>query len=110
MNKVFLSVLCLSSVLMFPALVEAKVADVPTSQGQAKQSKAKQSVAKSELIKINSATAEELSSLDGIGESKAAAIVEYRKTHGNFSSVEQLTNVKGIGEKLIEKNRSQLSL
>ncbi|MCG9730202.1 helix-hairpin-helix domain-containing protein [Shewanella sp. Isolate13] len=105
MNKVFLSVLCLSSVLMFPALAETKVAEMPTSQQQAKQS-----VAKSELIKINSATAEELSTLNGIGESKAAAIVEYRKTHGNFSSVEQLTNVKGIGEKLIEKNRSQLSL
>ncbi|GIU24297.1 helix-hairpin-helix domain-containing protein [Shewanella schlegeliana] len=105
MKKVFLSVLCLSSALIFPAAAETKVVEKPTSQQQAKQS-----VTKSELIKINSATAEELSTLNGIGESKAAAIVEYRKTHGNFSSVEQLTNVKGIGEKLIEKNRSQLSL
>ncbi|MGS0679757.1 ComEA family DNA-binding protein [Shewanella sp. 125m-7] len=102
MYKVFLSVLCLSSLLIFPAVSATKVAETPASQ-QAKQSQ-------SELIKINSATVEELSVLNGIGESKAAAIVEYRKTHGNFSSVEQLTEVKGIGEKLIEKNRSQLSL
>lgn len=105
MYKVFLSVLCLSSLLIFPAAAETKLTEKPTSQTQAKQP-----VAKVELIKINSATAEELSVLNGIGESKAKAIVEYRKTHGKFSSVEELTNVKGIGEKLVDKNRSQLSL
>ncbi|WP_299806573.1 ComEA family DNA-binding protein [uncultured Shewanella sp.] len=104
MYKVFLSVLCLSSLLIFPvaeATTAEKPSSQPTSQSQATQSK---------LIKINSATAEELSMLNGIGQAKATAIVEYRKTHGNFSSVEQLTEVKGIGEKLIEKNRNQLSL
>ncbi|ABV87982.1 ComEA family DNA-binding protein [Shewanella pealeana] len=105
MYKVFLSVLCLSSLLIFPAAAETQVTEKPASQSQAKQS-----VAKSELVKINSATAAELSSLNGIGEAKATAIVEYRKAHGNFSSVEELTNVKGIGEKLVDKNRSQLSL
>lgn len=110
MYKVFLSVLCLSSLLIFPAAAETQVTEMPASQSQVKQSQAKQSVAKSELVKINSATAAELSSLNGIGEAKATAIVEYRKAHGNFSSVEELTNVKGIGEKLVDKNRSQLSL
>ncbi|MGS0677327.1 ComEA family DNA-binding protein [Shewanella sp. 125m-1] len=104
MYKVILSVLCLSSLLIFPAVSATKVAEAPTSQ-QAKQSKAK-----SELIKINSATIAQLSALSGIGEAKAAAIVEYRQQHGNFNSIEQLTEVKGIGEKLIEKNRSKLSL
>ncbi|GIU10535.1 MULTISPECIES: ComEA family DNA-binding protein [unclassified Shewanella] len=105
MYKVFLSVLCAFSLLMFPA-AESKAAEKSPSQQLANQPQSKQS----ELIKINSATAEELSMLNGIGEAKATAIVEYRQTHGNFSSVEQLADVKGIGEKLIEKNRSQLSL
>ncbi|ABZ77302.1 competence protein ComEA helix-hairpin-helix repeat protein [Shewanella halifaxensis HAW-EB4] len=104
MYKVFLSVLCLSSLLIFPAVSATKVAETPTSE------QAKQSQAKSELIKINSATVAQLSALSGIGEAKAAAIVEYRQVHGKFDSVDQLTEVKGIGEKLIEKNRSQLSL
>lgn len=58
-----------------------------------------------ELIKINinTATEEELETLTGIGPAKAAAIVEYRERNGSFSSVEELTNVSGIGEKTLAK-------
>ena len=101
MYKVLLTVLCLFSLLIFPTAAQSKVAEQPNSQ---------QLVNQNQLIKINTATAAEFSMLNGIGEAKASAIVEYRKTNGNFSSVEQLSEVKGIGEKLIEKNRSQLSL
>ena len=48
-------------------------------------------------ININSATAEELSMLPGIGTTYANRIVEYRTNNGNFTSIEQLLNVKGIG-------------
>ena len=48
-------------------------------------------------ININSATAEELSMLPGIGITYANRIVEYRVNNGQFTSIEQLTNVKGIG-------------
>lgn len=62
------------------------------------------------LININTASAERLTALSGIGEVKAAAIVEYRRTHGGFSSVDELLNVKGIGEKTLEKIRSRVTV
>jgi competence protein ComEA len=49
------------------------------------------------IVHLNSATAEQLEALDGIGPSLAAAIVEYRETNGGFSSVEELDQVSGIG-------------
>lgn len=61
-------------------------------------------------IKLNSANATELQQLNGIGEKKALAIIEYREKKGKFSRIEDLTNVKGIGPKMIEKNRARLGL
>lgn len=55
-----------------------------------------------EKIDLNTATAEELESLPGIGEVKAQAIVEYREQHGPFTSIEEIKEVKGIGEKTFE--------
>ncbi len=52
-----------------------------------------------EKININTATVEQLQSLDGIGAKTAMAIIEYRETVGAFKQVSQLTEVKGIGEK-----------
>ncbi|UTW49441.1 ComEA family DNA-binding protein [Bacterioplanoides sp. SCSIO 12839] len=60
-------------------------------------------------ININTASAEELAELDGIGKSKAEAIVSYRENMGNFTSVEELVLVKGIGEGILEKNRALLA-
>ncbi len=62
------------------------------------------------LININTATASQLTALNGIGEKKAAAIVEYRRQHGNFSSVDELINVSGIGEKTLEKIRNDITV
>ncbi len=57
-------------------------------------------------IHLNTATASELTTLPGIGPSKAKAIIEYRKTLPNgFATVEQLTSVRGIGQKTLEKLR-----
>ena len=61
-------------------------------------------------ININTASAEQLTALNGIGEAKAAAIVEYRKANGPFKSVDQLVDVKGIGLKLVEKNRDLITV
>ena len=60
------------------------------------------------LININSATAEELDSLPGVGPSTAAAIVEDRDANGPFSSVEDLMRVSGIGEKKFAKLRDHI--
>ncbi|NOU68044.1 hypothetical protein GC096_28855 [Paenibacillus sp. LMG 31461] len=55
------------------------------------------------LLDLNTATLEQLDKLPGIGESKAKAILEYRMKKGRFKRVEELMDVKGIGEKMFEK-------
>lgn len=62
-----------------------------------------------EKIDINAANAETLAKeLDGIGAKKAQAIVEYRKEHGPFKSLDDLKQVYGIGPKTIDKNRDKI--
>ncbi len=58
---------------------------------------------KPELLNINTASAEELQTLPNIGETTAQRIIDYRTQHGDFSSVDDLQNVRGIGEKTLEK-------
>ena len=62
------------------------------------------------LISINTATKEELMTLNSIGESKANAIIEYRNTNGNFKSIEDIKNVSGIGDVLFEKIKSNITV
>lgn len=60
------------------------------------------------LVNINTATSEELQTLSGIGEAKAKKIIDYREQNGSFSSIDDLTNVSGIGEKTLESIRSSI--
>jgi|MudIll2142460700_1097286.scaffolds.fasta_scaffold818542_2 competence protein ComEA len=60
------------------------------------------------VVNVNTASVEELVRLPGIGESKARAIVDFRKERGAFKSVEQLREVKGIGDAALERIRSQV--
>jgi competence protein ComEA len=57
---------------------------------------------------LGSATVEQLDQIDGIGPTLAQRIVEYRSQHGGFSSVGQLREVEGIGEKRLETLREAL--
>jgi len=61
-------------------------------------------------VNINSATKEELDVLPGIGPVKAQAIVDYRKAHGPFKSVEDLKKVNGIGDATFDKIKGDLSV
>jgi len=60
-------------------------------------------------VDINSADAQTISNeLEGVGLTKANAIVEYRKKHGPFKSAEDLSLVKGIGERTVELNKANI--
>jgi comEA protein len=59
--------------------------------------------AASTLVNLNTATAADLAKLPGIGPAVAARILEYRQKNGGFKKIEELMNVKGIGEKTFLK-------
>jgi len=56
-----------------------------------------------EKININKATGPQLSVIKGIGEKKAQAIIDYREVNGDFVEVNELVNVKGIGQATLKK-------
>jgi len=62
-------------------------------------------------LDINTATAAQLTAvMSGVGTKKAEAIVAYREANGRFKSVDQLSNVKGIGGVLLNRNRELLQV
>ncbi|GAA0768238.1 hypothetical protein GCM10008908_08360 [Clostridium subterminale] len=62
------------------------------------------------MININKATVEELMTIPGIGQTKAQSIVDYRNENGKFKSVDELTNITGIGAKTLEKLRDKVDI
>lgn len=58
-------------------------------------------------LDINTATKAEFVKIKGIGAKKAERIIAYRSEHGKFNSVDELKNVKGIGNKIIEIIKSE---
>lgn len=64
----------------------------------------------SERINVNTATAEVLQSLPGIGPVYARRIIEYRQENGHFTGAEELINIKGIGKKRLEKLKPFIKL
>ena len=62
-------------------------------------------------VNINTADAAALAQgLKGVGQSKAEAIIKYRKTYGAFKAVDELESVKGIGPSIVAKNRDHIVL
>ncbi len=61
-------------------------------------------------INLNSATAEELETLSGIGPTRAADIIEYRQAHGDFKSIEEIQEVPGIGPATFERLKDQITV
>lgn len=64
----------------------------------------------SKVIRLNSATVEELDKLDGIGPAIAQRIIDYRVENGGFKSVEEIKLVPGIGDKMFEKIKNDIQL
>lgn len=63
-----------------------------------------------QIININTASKTELMSLNGIGEVKAEAIIDYRNKNGNFKSIEEIGNVKGIGDVIFAKIKNYITI
>ena len=61
-------------------------------------------------ISLNSADLNQLKQLNGVGEKKAQAIIDYRRQSGGFKHIEDIQKVKGIGPALFEKNKARLKL
>jgi competence protein ComEA len=61
-------------------------------------------------VNINTATPAELTTLSGVGPAKAAAIIEYRDANGKFATIDDLSKVKGIGEKIMEKIKADITV
>ena len=62
------------------------------------------------VVNVNLATHEELQLLPGVGPARASAIIEYRKQHGPFKKLEELTAVSGIGDKALARMRPHCAL
>ena len=99
-------------VSLLVSVVVSLAAAMPTfaAEKAAETKQANMEVQAESSISINQASADELASLKGIGEKKAQAIVEYRNANGEFASVEQLSEVKGISDKTIAANKARLTL
>ncbi|MGB3610556.1 MAG: ComEA family DNA-binding protein [Cellvibrio sp.] len=63
-----------------------------------------------QVVNINTADAETLTNLKGVGIKKAEAIIAWREANGGFTSVEQLLEVKGIGVAILDENRNSLRI
>jgi competence protein ComEA len=99
------------SLAMFVVLVSA----APSLAGQTAKSAdathaAAAKPAAATVVNINTATAADFEALPGIGAKTAARIIEYRQKNGPFKKVEELMNVRGLGEKNFLKLKAQLTI
>jgi len=102
-SRIFVALLIASSLNVAIAKTDITIA-TPVSE----KSTSIEQIAQSG-VDINTATAEEIAQkLNGVGFAKAKAIVAFRDEHGKFNSVDDLAKVKGIGSKLIERNRDKI--
>jgi competence protein ComEA len=103
MLSIISAVLAVAVVLASPLLPAVGGPEWPSAVQQQNQNEP-------ERIDVNTATAEELQSVPGIGETLAKRIVEFREEHGPFEKVDDLLNVRGIGVASLDKLRPFLSI
>jgi competence protein ComEA len=106
-SSLFFSLLAGSFAL--PSLVYAAEMPAKTAKASKQVSEEKQSI-QQQSVNINKADIALLTTLKGVGEKKAQAIIAYRNEHGPFQSIEELAEVKGIGEAIVNANREIISL
>jgi competence protein ComEA len=101
--KLFASIAVILTLMAGQGVVAKDKVDRPAAKQQSQQKLSK--------VNINTAGTSELAAvLKGVGLKKAQAIIEYREKFGPFKSVDELTAVKGIGSKTLQKNRLKISI
>lgn len=98
--KKLISMICMAASLLAAAPFVSLAADEPVQVAAAQVA----------TLNVNTASAGELQNLPGIGEVTAERIVAYRTEHGPFATVDDLTKVKGIGAKTLEKFRGLVAV
>ncbi|MCB1853538.1 MAG: helix-hairpin-helix domain-containing protein [Halieaceae bacterium] len=94
--------------MALPALLLALLVTLPLTVGNAR---AQEAAAAPATVNINEADAETLASaLRGIGDARAVEIVRYREAYGPFTSVDELVEVRGIGQSTLDDNRALITL
>jgi competence protein ComEA len=91
-------------------LVLGLVAATGAAAQEAPRSSAKASAPAGAPINLNTATVAQLETLPGIGKSTAERILEYRQKNGGFKKVEDLMNVRGVGEKSFLKMKALITV
>ena len=102
MRHLFVTALAIAAA----SLVLAAPVNASPIQGKSPGAKA----ASTAVVNINTASPEQLEQLPGVGPKTAARIVEYRQKNGGFKKVEEIMNVRGIGEKAFLKMKNQLTI
>ncbi|MFW0854742.1 ComEA family DNA-binding protein [Cronobacter dublinensis] len=118
-----IKIFCLAVALAGGTFCTAANATPSTEKAQAEQVKEKTAAAApqakpesapqalEETVSINTATADELAqAMNGVGKKKAQSIVSYREEYGPFKSLEDLKQVPGMGNSLVERNLSRIRL
>jgi comEA protein len=107
------SALVLVAALVFAAspLVAQSASPKPQGGGgRASKPPVTATVVSAEVVNLNSATAAQIASLPGIGPKTAELVVQYRTKNGPFKKIEEVMNVRGIGEKSFLKIKDQLTV
>ena len=98
--------LFVAAILATAALTVAAPSSASPLQEKSQDAKA----APAQVVNLNTAPAEQLERLPGVGPSTSARIIEYRQKNGGFKKIEELMNVRGIGEKAFLKMKSQITV
>ena len=92
------------------ALTTALTLAIPAGASVIQENSPGAKAAPAQVVNINTAPADQLERLPGVGPTTAARIVEYRQKNGGFKKIEELMNVRGIGEKAFLKMKNQLAV